>query len=90
MLKMYSCWHDPAEGLSAVHFQPGFELYDNEKGNGLSLKYIVYAETWDEALVIHHMREGWSFDFLSRMKKDLCTRCNGFLYSSGECYCDVP
>lgn len=82
MLKKYSYWETPDLDN---HFQPGVELYDFHKDQGFVLKFVIQAETWEEALAIHHLRKGWAY---TPTPKDFCPKCNFVVYGSGECYCD--
>lgn len=83
MLKEYTYWLscDETEGyISVADHVPDLNDYNKI--------YSIYAETWEEAMAIHNLREGYS-PYYPEGEAEICLNCSNFYYpkGSGECFC---
>jgi hypothetical protein len=62
VLHRYQCWSDPAnDGIALIPIE---NVHDHRMQGQLSdaaaLLYTVIAANWEEAMVVHHLRQGWA------------------------------
>jgi hypothetical protein len=62
VLHRYQCWSDPADdGIALIPFE---NVHDHRMQGQLSdaaaLLYTVIAANWEEAMAVHHLRQGWA------------------------------
>lgn len=65
------------------HEDGSLELSTDSRGPEL---YHIDAETWEEAMTLHHLRQGW--EPYNPGKADECSVCGALYYpeGSGVCY----
>jgi hypothetical protein len=76
----YYAWDLPESG--SIHFSEGSKPPEV----GASLLYIVKAESWEEAMAIHHLRQGFE-PYVPQGKPETCS-CGAVYYpeGSGQCW----
>lgn len=92
MLKKYTFWmrKDGSEGtISQGEEIPKF-------GNGtpmfckkdVDIIYVMQAETWEEAMSIHNLRQGYN-PYIPGGQAEICPECSNYYYpsGSGKCFC---
>jgi hypothetical protein len=87
-MKTYTFWTNLAEdsvtgteGEGPLHFVDGTVDPDRQV-----LLYKIQAETYEEAMAIHHLRMGWK-PYNPEGAPAPCPKCNSLLYPSGSGVC---
>ena len=86
-------WKDGSQGQLSIYPAEG-EIPKFGSGkpmfckNEADLVYIIQAETWEEGMAIHNLREGYS-PYKPGGKPHECPDCHNYYYpsGSGKCFC---
>ncbi len=92
MRKVYEAWAEEDGGSwSSIAFGP-IEGIEEQRAKGLldphaKLRYRIEADTFEEALAVHHIKMGWSPFQPAGEPKPCPNSCGGVFYpeGSGEC-----
>jgi hypothetical protein len=81
---LYQCWFDPADqSLSLVRFSRVHELrHQGSLSDAAVLQYAFVAETYEEAMAVHCLRQGWA-PYLPMGEAGSCPRCSANYYPEG-------
>jgi hypothetical protein len=86
---VYQCWFDPADnGLALLRF---CDVQRNRAGGQLSdaaiLHYEFIAHTGEEAMAVHHLRQGWA-PYVPMGDAAPCPHCAAHYYplGYGDCW----
>ena len=87
--RVYQAWFDPEDrGLLLTVFENVQANRDNgQLSDAATLLYEIAAETYEEAMAIHALRQGWA-PYLPMGEGAGCPRCSAVYYpeGSGECW----
>jgi hypothetical protein len=87
--RLYQCFFDPVEkGLSLMRFSDvAQQRHDGQLRETAALQYEFVAETWEEAMAVHCLRQGWA-PYLPQGEASACPRCTANYYpeGSGDCW----
>jgi hypothetical protein len=87
--QIYECWLDPAD--NGTHLSTLQNAREHRKRGQLSeaatLSYAIVAESWEEAMAIHHVRQGWA-PYVPMGDAVPCPNCASPYYplGSGGCW----
>lgn len=87
--QVYQCWFDPKD--NCVSLTPISNVQAERDRGALSdaatLHYEIIAETFEEAMAIHHLRQGWA-PYVPMGEVALCPKCAAPYYplGSGDCW----
>lgn len=92
MLKKFVYWHwkddsqgQFSEGEDIPKFANGTPMF---KESEVIKRYVIWAETWEEAMSIHYLRSGFGpYKPMGRPRE--CPDCHNYYYpmGSGKCFC---
>ncbi|MEM5733839.1 hypothetical protein AAEI00_19320 [Shewanella algae] len=90
MKYIYSAWALKGEKIAhtIVAGEEPFKFADGSIDKDCEERlYIIEAETYEEAMAIYHLRQGWE-PYLPIGKPEPCPSCGSTIYpgSSGECW----
>jgi hypothetical protein len=87
--QVYEAWFDAQEGDLLFVRRSDIETM---RKSGLinaraTLLYVIEAESHEEAMAVHHLRQGWE-PYRPHGNVDECPKCGALFYpmSSGECW----
>ena len=81
----YECWKNSGEEITFAN-SGNAELNRAAKSGGIHL-YTITAATFEEAMAVHHLRQGWE-PYQPTGQPGHCSRCQSIFYpeGSGECW----
>lgn len=84
-MHIYECWVD--DGVALL---PKENVEQHKRQGTLAeaaiFQYMIRAATWEEAMAIHYLRQGWG-TYLPAGAPGTCAQCTAVIYPDGTAEC---
>jgi hypothetical protein len=82
--RVHECWNDPADLSISLHLQQNTSAMRQQGllSDQATLQYTITAQTGEEAMAIHYLRQGWA-PYVPMGQAAPCPKCEAQYYPEG-------